>query len=338
MRKLASIRRISEINPIEGADAICLAAIDGWNVVVKIGEYSPGDRVVYLEIDSFIPTEIAPYLTKNAAMPKEYNGVRGERLRTIKLRGALSQGLVLPMNTKIPGTNETLEDMNLEDGSDVSEILGIQKWEPAIPAQLAGKMRGNFPTELCPRTDQERVQNLLKDVLRNPEYTYEVSLKIDGSSMTVIRWEYNLRVCSRNLELLVSEENSSNSFIKAALEIQDKIPNGYAFQGELYGEGIQGNKEGIKGQRFAVFDVYDIKNQKYLNPMERRSLCAELGIEHVPVLNECQKSLSTVQEFLDMADGPSINAKLREGLVWKCNEDPSFSFKAISNKWLMKNE
>jgi RNA ligase (TIGR02306 family) len=93
MRKLASVRKIDEIRPIEGADAIEAAVVGGWVVVAKKSEFTAGDLAVYLEIDSFVPTELAPFLTKPGHFPKEFNGVKGERLRTVKLRGQVSQGL-----------------------------------------------------------------------------------------------------------------------------------------------------------------------------------------------------------------------------------------------------
>jgi RNA ligase (TIGR02306 family) len=106
MRKLASIRRISDIQPIPDADMIHVVTVDGWKVVAqKAMGYKVGDLVVYFEIDSFIPTEIAPFLTKDAAFPKEFNGVKGERLRTIRLKGQISQGLLMPLSA-IPGYTE----------------------------------------------------------------------------------------------------------------------------------------------------------------------------------------------------------------------------------------
>lgn len=97
MRKLATIETISEIKTHTNADALELAMIRGWQVVVRKGEFQPGDKVIYLEIDSWVPTEIAPFLSKGNA-PREFEGVKGERLRTIKLRNALSQGLILPLS------------------------------------------------------------------------------------------------------------------------------------------------------------------------------------------------------------------------------------------------
>jgi RNA ligase (TIGR02306 family) len=106
MRKLASIRRISDIQPIPGADEIVVCTVDGWKVVAqKKMRYEIGQLVVFLEIDSWVPHVIAPFLTKNAAIPKVFNGIEGERLRTIRLRGQISQGLLMPLSA-IPGYTE----------------------------------------------------------------------------------------------------------------------------------------------------------------------------------------------------------------------------------------
>lgn len=98
MRKLVTIRKIDNISPIEGADAIECATVGGWSVVVKKGEFQVNQLILYFEIDSWIPTEVAPFLTKPDHFPKEYNGVKGERLRTVKLKKCLSQGLILKID------------------------------------------------------------------------------------------------------------------------------------------------------------------------------------------------------------------------------------------------
>ena len=140
-RKLATIRVISQLKPIKGADLIEVAVIDGWEVVVKKDEFKIGDLCVYFEIDSWIPNELAPFLSKGKE-PREYKGVKGERLKTIKLKGQISQGLVLPLQTvyELPSTTQC--DII---GDDVTEVLNILKWEREIPAQLRGQMAGNFP-------------------------------------------------------------------------------------------------------------------------------------------------------------------------------------------------
>ena len=329
-RKLASIRRIADIRPIEGADAIEVAVVDGWKVVVKKSEYSVGDLAVYLEIDSWVPHELAPFLTKNQE-PREYNGVKGERLRTVKLRGQISQGLLLPLTCiQIDTTWDAIESW------DVTEILGIQKWEPVLPAQLQGQVRGLFPTSLIPKTDQERIQNCFQEIQDKGDVTYEVTMKLDGTSCTIFRWEGELRVCSRNLELKVNEENKDNTLVAMALKIGDSIPDGFAFQGEVMGVGIQGNRESFKDHKFFVFDVFNMFTNLYVSPIARREVCKQLNLEHVPVFGTAMPAPRNVEEGLALAEGPSINHKIREGLVWKCNEDPGFSFKTISNKYLLK--
>ena len=255
--------------------------------------------------------------------------------------------------------------VELVEGLDLTEALGIQKWEAPIPAQLQGQAAGMFPTSLIPKTDQERIQNCFGNIQKRAkrlvteqvwnaetqtleehpvvvpadfkEPTYEVTMKLDGSSCTIFRWEGELRVCSRNLELKINDENKDNTFVAMALEIGDRLPEGYAVQGEIWGESIQGNKEGIRGQRFSVFDVFDIRDHRYISPVGRRKICDKLGIEHVPILGEDWKAPKSIEEALSLASGPSINAKNREGVVYKCNEDPSFSFKVISNEWLLKH-
>ena len=375
MRKLASIRKIADIRPIPDADAIEVAVVDGWKVVVKKGEYSVGDLAVYLEIDAWVPNELAPFLSKGQE-PREYNGVKGERLRTIKLRGQVSQGLLLPV--EVSGSLHIIEwscagkslvmdalDSNFDpEGFDATEILGIQKWEAPIPAQLQGQAAGMFPTSLIPKTDQERIQNCFGDIQKRAkrfttekvwnaetqtleehpvvipadfkEPTYEVTMKLDGSSCTIFRWEGELRVCSRNLELKINEENRDNTFVAMALKYGHRIPNGVAVQGEVMGPGIQGNREGFAEHRFFVFDIYDIDNQFYIDSISRRVACNDYGMEMVPVIDARAVAPESVEAGLAMAEGPSINHKIREGLVWKCNEDPGFSFKTISNKFLLQ--
>lgn len=344
MRKLASVRRIANILPIPDADAIEVAVVDGWKVVVKKNEYRVGDLAVYLEIDSWVPHELAPFLSKNAE-PREYNGVRGERLRTVRLRGQISQGLLLKttdlkfaVETKSvgPDSSAVLRIENLDhEGADLTELLGIQKWEPEIPAQLAGQVRGLFPTHLIPKTDQERIQNCFEDIKAKGDVDYEASLKLDGTSCTIFRWEGELRVASRNLELKINEENAGNTLVAMALKIGDKIPNGYAFQGELCGPGIQGNREGFGEHKFFVFDIFIITDHQYVTPEYRIHKCQQLKLNHVPVLGTNWKAPASVEEGLALAEGPSINHKIREGIVWKCNQDPKFSFKTISNKYLL---
>lgn len=330
-RKLATIRVIQNIVPIEGADLIELAIIDGWQVIIKKDEYNVNDKCIYLEIDSWVPHELAPFLNKDKE-PKTFNDVPGNRLRTIKMRGQYSQGLILPL----------LKESNLEVGTDMTETLGIQLYEKPVPSSLQGKIKGNFPS-FIPKTDQERIQNIpTRQYSDYMDYKWEITEKLDGSSCTIFWEENQLRVCSRNLELKI--EDTGNAFVKQALIVQDKVKNfvtdGLALQGELVGLGIQGNPYGLPNQQFFVYDVFDIKAQRYLDPITRQDLIKLLGLNHVPILLD-KASLGSKNVELLNADGKSIlNPKVdREGLVFKImDEYKSDSFKVISNKWLLKNE
>lgn len=345
-RKLASIRRIREINGITNADAIETAIVDGWAVVVKKGEFAVGDLACYLEIDSWVPHDLAPFLSKGAK-PREYNGVLGNRLRTVKLRGQVSQGLLLPLSAIANEIGNPLR--RLEEGDDVTGTLGIQKWEAPIPSQLAGKMKGNFPSFIR-KTDQERVQNLWDKIKRDYNgISFEVTLKLDGSSCTVYQKDGTIGVCSRNLDLLVNDDNKDNSFIKTAIESKLAIilqawGENVAVQGELMGPGIQGNPEGLAHHVLYIFDVFDIDKQEYFDSRDRQLFYERLRAEGldaeycrpIPILCfEYPAHFTSVLDILEFADGPSIKATKREGLVWKCLDDPSFSFKTISNKYLL---
>lgn len=338
MRKLATIRKIDDIRPIEGADAIECAVIGGWTVVIKKGEFRVGQLATYLEIDSWVPTELAPFLSKGKD-PREYNLIKGERLRTVKLRGQLSQGLLLPVDEaaiKAAGLR-VMEDL------DVSDVLKIQKWEAPVNAQLAGVVRGNFPSAV-PKTDQERIQNLTRDLQKwtMDETTWEVTEKLDGSSCTFfLDGEGEFHVCSRNLDL---KQDDNNSFWKAAVRynIEGTMRTfgllNVAIQGELIGEGIQGNPYGIKGQEFFCFDMYDVKLGQYMKPNDRRATCEFMNIKHVPVIEKNWRLVETTAKLLSIAEGKSeLNGGTeREGLVFKNNKQHSVSFKAISNKFLLK--
>jgi len=339
MRKLATIRVIDELNPIEGADAIECAVVGGWKVVVKKGEYSVGDLAVYLEIDSWVPTELAPFLSKGKE-PREFEGIKGERLRTVKLRGQISQGLLLPLPEllKMKYDSKAL----VGEGDDVTEYFGIVKWERPMNAQLAGMARGNFPTQI-PKTDQERVQNIKKAIAAAAEAgaTFEVTEKLEGSSMTCYLIEGVFGVCSRNLDL---KEEGGTTFWEVARreDIEAKMKAidehwSFAIQGELIGPGIQGNIYNLSKPDFYVFDVYNIQTGEYLKPAARLALIQRMGLNHVPVIHPAWPVTSSIQGLLEAAEGQTVlltSNHEREGIVFK-EVNGGMTFKAISNKYLL---
>lgn len=355
MRKLASIQKILDIQPIPGADAIEVAQINSWKVVVKKDEFTIGDLVVYFEIDSWIPHTLAPFLSKGQ-YPKVYDGVEGERLRTVRLRGQVSQGLILPitigMQVEFSHTFLNFEGVrDLQEGDDITDMLGILKYDPPVSAQLAGISKGAFPS-CFPKTDEERIQNLTSQWPELQEQEYEITEKLEGSSMSVgllegdaIPRDGEFIVCSRNLNLKEVEGNTLWSLARKH-DIERKLreigpPDGIILQGEIIGEGIQGNYYGIKGHEFYVFAVYDIGMGRYYFPEERRRMCEHLGLKHVPVIstNGSLKGM-TIDEVLKSADGMSqVNpTKRREGLVYKRADGKNGQehFKAVSNEYLLK--
>lgn len=355
MRKLATIRRIDSLTPIEGADKIELATVGGWKVVAQKGLYNEGDLAVYFEIDSWIPSTVAPFLTKPGHFPKVFEGVEGERLKTIKLRGQLSQGLLMPIaeiEKMGPEHDAGFQcEVRIEEDFDMTEALGIKKWEKAIPAQLAGVCKGNFPS-LIPKTDQERCQNLKKEINGAVESCakFEVTEKLEGSSMTVYLMTnedgtQEFGVCSRNLNLKETEGNAFWATARAE-DIEEKMRKvlsytaieDFAIQGELIGPGVQGNIYKLEKLEFRVFDVYNINQGRYLNPGERQHLISFMGMNHVPVINpSCSfEGIDGVETLLVFAEGESaLRAKQeREGLVFK-EVNGGMTFKAISNKYLL---
>ena len=375
-RKLASVQRIASIRPIEGADAIEVARINNWDVVVKKNEFKEGELCVYFEIDSFLPIrEEFEFLRKSSF--KKMGDQEGFRLKTIRLRGQVSQGLVVPITilngdyiigiSQQPHGDQLQlgpydDALVIEEGADVTELLGVEKYEPPIPAELSGKVKGYFPSFIR-KTDEERVQNLVKEYAqwKEQDLDFYVTEKLDGSSATYYYNNGVFGVCSRNLELAEPEEfvagmimcddgierpRQQNSFWKVAQELglKEKLEaygRNISIQGELIGEGIQGNPYKIKGQTVRFFNVFDIDTQEYYGlPMFLATMQHTLKLETVPMLTSLTMKLpDTIDELLAYADAKSVlNSDFdREGVVLR-SIDRKISFKAISNKFLMNEK
>lgn len=335
MRQLASIRTVRDIQPILGADVIVATQVDGWKCITKKGEFNVGDIGVYFEIDSFLSgqDERFSFLSKQFI---NFEGDIGARIRTIKLKGQIAQGLMLPLRLFPEITNPQV-------GQDVTEILNVKKWEPYTPPQLAGEVNGIFPN-FIKKTDEERIQNLIDQIQTEiAGQTFEITVKLDGTSMTVFRNDDVSGVCGRNWDL---RENITNSLWSVTrrnklIEAINLLGRNIALQGELIGESIQGNNENIKGQDFFLFNIWDIDKGEYVSPQERKELANELvklgaKVNQVPSIGTITFAKDvTVADILAMADGKSLFALNREGLVFK-RIDGKFSFKAISNWYLQK--
>ena len=350
-RALATIRQIAEIKTHTNADSLELAIVDGWQVVVKKGEFLAGDLVVFFEIDSVLPVrEEFEFLRKCCYLNREWlEGGEGFRLKTIRLRKELSQGLVLAVADVM---NAKLFTMNSAIGTDVTELLGVTKWDPPVAACLSGMARGNFPS-FIQKTDQERVQNCwnrIKEKYSGLEW--EASIKLDGTSCSIYHNNGTVGVCSRNLDLKL-EGNDENTYIQMAVKhnlLEGLKALGYniAIQGEVMGPGIQGNQEQLKEAELFVFDIFLIDDQRHATPAERNLILLQLATQQGIVLRQAPvidcvtlDQFETIQDILKHAEGPSLNSPAREGVVYKAvavvdGQVPSF--KVISNEWLLLND
>ena len=373
MRKLVTIQKVAATYLIKDADFIECCQILGWQCITKKDEVKVNDLVVYFEIDSFLPIEPHfEFLGKTTT----FEGREGYRLRTLKLKKVLSQGLVLPIS-HFPIEIQT-QLSGKQEGDDVTEILKVIKYDNAVqelnqrPGLKSGKAKGSFPS-FIPKTDQNRIQNLMHLFETHRDHEFEETLKLDGSSMTcykvpktpsflakVLSWfgkpliNYHFGVCSRNLELSrdanqvivfdnqgkSSEYNQSDFWTMAIkAEIEKKLPIGYAIQGELIGPKIQANHEKVSTLDYFIFDVFDIDAGLYLLPAERQVFCNKYGLQHVPVTNFRTKPFqSTLDELLKHVDTESMNpGTISEGRVYK-SLTQALSFKAINNRYLLKCE
>lgn len=331
-RKLASIQIISDLQPIAGADAILSAKVLGWGLVVKKTEFQIGDRCVFFEIDSILP--IASW---NTHLVKDGKPLR---VKTIRLRGTLSQGLALPMSLLPPG------DYSI--GQDVTELIGVKKWEPYIPAELAGKVKGNFPSFLH-KTDEVRIQS-------NPEVLDEAiskqlcligTIKLDGTSFTAYLRNGDFGVCSRNLDLKETDDNvhwkvARKLKIEEALKTENR---NLCVQGEVVGPGIQGNKLGLQEIELHLFNLFDIDSASYLSHEELRDFCKKHDLKFVKMVGHNDfgtGGTTTIERMLEVASNLNYdNGSPAEGIVWRPSKETysdtlkgRMSFKTISNKFL----
>jgi len=326
-RKLASIVKISDIQPIPGADAIEVASVKGWKVVVKKNEFKPGDLAIYFEIDSFLPIKPEFEFLRKSSYRKLPTGEEGFRLKTIRLRGQISQGLLLPDNTFS------------KEGDDLTEELGVKKYEIPIPVQLAGNVAGVFPS-FIPKTDEERIQNITENYSGERVYITE---KLEGTSFTAYYKDGKFGICMRNYEL---KEDDNNAYWLAAkkMNLREKMikyGKNIALQGELIGPGIQSNIYRLRDIEVMFFTGYDIEKGRRMYFDELEWILFGFDLEMVPVIetNYILPSDGNLTEFmLKYADGKSmLNEETdREGVVVRGLEK-EFSFKAVSNNYLLSS-
>jgi RNA ligase (TIGR02306 family) len=346
MRKLATIQKILSLNPIPDADAIEVAQVLGWKVVVKKSEFHVGELCVYCEIDSLLPE--CP----------EFEFLRKDkfRIRTCKFRGQISQGICFPLDILPIELQWHINELDKSElilhenaispvGLDVTEELGITKYEAPIPAELAGDAKGGFPSFMI-ITDEDRIQILPHIPIEYAGQKFITTEKLDGSSGSFYWKDGEFGVCGRNYEYY---ESLTNSFWKYARQnyLEEKlgeVGKNLALQGEIIGEGIQKNRYKLKGQTIKFFRVFDIDKYEFLSYEEMVEIIVnQFKLETVPILDWNYVLPNSVDEILAYANGKSVlNPQTeREGVVFVKHElknQGRLSFKAISNDFLIKNK
>ena len=351
MRQLASIQSVNVVEAIDGADAIEKIRVLGWWVVVKKGDYRVGDRLVYCEIDSLLPERpVFEFLRASSFRPAQVDPSTGAtttpagfRIKTIRLRGQVSQGICFSLEILPEGSDQT-------EGSDVTSLLGITKWEPPVPTGMAGRVKGGFPGFL-PKTDETRVQLLEATLDRQRSQTFYVTEKLDGTSFSAFIREGEYGLCSRNL--WIDETDEANALVRVArgldLEaklrtLRDRIGADVAIQAEVIGPGVQGNKYALPHLALRVFNVFDINAYRLVDHALMLAALESVGLEPVPQLGTLVLDHS-IDALVAFAAGTStLNPKIqREGVVlrplaeeYDATIGGRLSFKAINPKFLLK--
>lgn len=360
MRKLVRVDIIRGLNPILGADKIELATVEGWKVIVKKDEFKVGDKCVFFEVDSFLPLRDEWSFLKNVTMFDKQHGIR---IKTMKMRGVLSQGLIMPLSL-LNISQDT------EVGTNLTDVLGVVKYEVLDSGDFKSinNKTEKYPSFL-PKTGQPRIQNATEWFDRYSEEVFEETLKLDGSSMSVAgilepiqltrlekiknffganipTTKYVSLVCSRNVLLerpISNDVTQMNNYWRAFYKFGlDRIPAGFCVQGELLAPNIQCNHEKVKSVEFYVFDVFDITKQEYLTPTMRKTfldLYLE-GVYYAPVVASKIKALELgLDGLLERVKGESMNkGVVSEGRVYKSILNPEIHFKVINNDYLLKEK
>jgi RNA ligase (TIGR02306 family) len=339
-RKLASVQLVESIEPIPNADFIEKVKVLGWNLVARKGEFHKHDKCIYFEIDSILPDVEAFAFLKS----KEGKAIR---LRTKKMKKVISQGLALPFET-MHDFMDSREVSKLSVGTEVTDVIGVRKYEPPISGSSSSK--GYWPF-FIPKTDETRVQSSPEALEEMQGLHCYATVKLDGCSCTFSYKDGEFEVCSRNWAL---KDTSGDPQIKDdrwwtiahSLKVEDRIKEqgNYAVQGELCGPGIQSNRLGLDSLNFFVFNVYDLDKQCYLDYVDMMNFCQKAGFVTVPIEKEFMEFDLNQDDMLGMAEGKYVNTKTqREGLVFRPVKEiysealgGRLSLKAISNKFLLK--
>lgn len=343
MRNLVSIQEVKNILPISDADAIEVVEVLGWKLVVKKNEFKIGDKVVYFEVDSFLPIEDRYEFLRGSSFKKHPTIGEGFRIKTIKLRGQISQGLALSPSAL------GLEDLPI--GTDVTDRLGVRKWEPIETLSDFGAMREGLPDGVS-KTDETRIQSIYDEII--PQFKgrkYYISTKIDGTSITMLRKNGQFGVCSHCNEILDTAPSSIWNYARKHNIEQKMIDvdiDNYAFQGEMAGPGIQKNRLNLTAPKWFIFTIKNLSTGERLGLEEMKELCEKVGLEMVPIEEvgeDLEKMYPTLESLLERAKGKYQSGQNKEGIVIRPVEpvhsntiNGALSFKVLNNDYLLKEK
>lgn len=307
MANSATIQYIVDIKKHNNADTLELYTVLGWQVVDKIGSYEVGDKIIFIEIDSIVPDIPEFEFLKKVNM----------RVKTVRLRGELSQGLIMPLSLLDGKIDSNIE---LTEGLDISEVLGITHYEKPIPVHMGGIIKGNFPRYVR-KTDEIMIQKYPALITEMQGKRFYSTIKIDGTSGSFIHKDIDFDICSRTLSIKEDENNIYwKMFYKYGLKEKLEELGNVAIQGELAGPGIQKNRLGLKEVKMFVFDIYYIDKREYCGYYELKEICEKYGLDMVE-LEEIGIFNYNLEQLVEKSRGlyKETNTE-REGLVYRCVE------------------
>ncbi|MDR1972170.1 MAG: RNA ligase (ATP) [Treponema sp.] len=333
MRALVTIQRVKTITAIPGSDFLEAAGIMGWQCVVKKGEFKEGDLGVYFEVDSFLPIDPRYEFLRSSSYRENADNGRGFRIRTAKMRGQLSQGLLLPLPL-FP------ELAGFAEGGDVTEKLGVKKWYIPETAAAGGTIIGDRPNGI-PASDEIRLQSALELLDELRDKPYYITTKMDGTSAIVYYIDGKIGCCSRNKE--IKDEPDALYWTPVYhYGLKEKLPGlgkNIVLTGELCGPGIQKNRLRLSALAWYVFDVKDWDAGSYLPYDQALELCTGLGLPFVPLEERGGSFAYTLEELLEKARGKYPSGLDKEGIVVRHALSPkAVSFKVLNNDALLKEK
>lgn len=310
--KLATIEQIIKIEPIPNADSIELATVLGWDVVISKGKFNIGDLCIYIPIDTLVDTSRPwfSFLSKDLT----YKPIR---IKSTKIRGVWSQGLILPFCSDIKNCIQIQEI-----GVDIGDIIGVSKYYKDI-CQLVQTKSTNpntmieFPTDIIAKTDEDNLKSKPKLINELKGKKLYITKKLDGSSMTIIYLNNKFFVCSRNY--ILEPESQMYQFVdKTGIfsNISVNINYNIAIQGEFCGPKINSNKLKLSTYKFYVFNVKNLDTNEYFGLNELKELTKKLNLDFVEVLEIFDYDDSwDVKKFQEYSNQIKYGNEVGEGIV-----------------------